>query len=140
MSTGNRPADVCALCDRPIEGVGQGPHGFAAPGSDHHRYVGPGWVHGGGRECIATHWSCLTADRGRLMHRIPGWVPDAERPEWLAEWEGRFGRFALKMQAVIDALQDNRCVSCYEPVGPGHALYCHGCDDGCDDECPEVTR
>lgn len=48
---GNRPADVCGLCDTPI-------HPLAYP-SDHHLYVGSGVVHGGGREYIPVHGSCL---------------------------------------------------------------------------------
>ncbi len=47
---GNRPADVCALCDTAIQ--------LGYPG-DHHLYVGSGWVHGGGRDHIPVHSSCL---------------------------------------------------------------------------------
>lgn len=50
---GRRPADVCALCDRPIDLTVRA--GFAAL----HLYVGPGWVHGGGREEIPVHWACV---------------------------------------------------------------------------------
>jgi hypothetical protein len=49
---GNRPNDVCALCDRAIENAYGG--GYASL----HLYLGPGWVHGGGRECIAIHHGC----------------------------------------------------------------------------------
>lgn len=49
---GNRPADVCALCDTAIDPL-------SSPG-DHHLYVGPGVVHGGGREYIPVHGSCLS--------------------------------------------------------------------------------
>jgi hypothetical protein len=52
---GNRPKDVCALCDRAIDPSLPGEYGRM------HYYVGPGWVHGGGREYIATHYGCLTA-------------------------------------------------------------------------------
>jgi hypothetical protein len=45
---GNRPADVCALCDTPIDLTQR----------DYHLYLGPGWVHGGGRENIPVHLSC----------------------------------------------------------------------------------
>jgi hypothetical protein len=48
---GNRPADVCGLCDTAISPL-------AYP-SDHHLYVGPGMVFGGGREHIPVHGSCL---------------------------------------------------------------------------------
>jgi hypothetical protein len=48
---GNRPADVCALCDTVISPL-------TYP-SDHHLYVGTGVVHGGGREHIPVHGSCL---------------------------------------------------------------------------------
>lgn len=51
---GNRPADVCALCDTPIDNLS------IYGGSDHHLFVGPGVVHGGGREYIPVHGSCLT--------------------------------------------------------------------------------
>ena len=51
----NRPADVCALCDAPIEDL--------TVGADHHLYLGSGWVHGGGREYIPVHGSC-----GRMGH------------------------------------------------------------------------
>jgi len=50
---GNRPADACALCDRPID----------LTDSDHHLYLGPGWVHGGGREMIPIHVTCVQAMR-----------------------------------------------------------------------------
>lgn len=49
--SGNRPADVCALCDRAID----------LTSHDHHLYVGPGWVHGGGRENIPIHMTCASA-------------------------------------------------------------------------------
>lgn len=48
---GNRPADVCALCDSPID----------LTTSDHHLYLGPGWVHGGGREYAPIHMTCSQA-------------------------------------------------------------------------------
>lgn len=51
---GNRPNDVCALCDRAIDLTLFG-HGAL------HRYVGRDWVHGGGKEHIATHMACPTA-------------------------------------------------------------------------------
>lgn len=47
--SGNRPNDVCGLCDRPITGGG-----FASL----HLYLGPGWVHGGGRESCPVHHGC----------------------------------------------------------------------------------
>jgi hypothetical protein len=50
---GNRPDDVCALCDRAIDPNGVGFFSL-------HRYVGRGWVHGGGREYIAVHYGCIT--------------------------------------------------------------------------------
>jgi len=50
---GNRPADVCALCDQAID----------LTTSDHHLYLGSGWVHGGGRENIPIHASCSEAMR-----------------------------------------------------------------------------
>lgn len=50
---GNRPADVCGLCDRPID----------LTTSDHHLYLGPGWVHGGGREHLPIHRTCADAMR-----------------------------------------------------------------------------
>ena len=53
---GNRPADVCALCDRPIDLKITGHVGG-------HLYVGSGWVHGGGREHIPCHDRCLTFER-----------------------------------------------------------------------------
>lgn len=72
MSRGN---DVCALCDRVIDHRAQAP--------DFHRYLGAGWAHGAGvREFIAVHHSCATEAR----YRIPGWVPEADFPEWLSEW------------------------------------------------------
>ena len=48
---GNRPNDVCALCDTPITESGYGYAGL-------HLYLGPGWVHGGGCESIAVHAGC----------------------------------------------------------------------------------
>lgn len=48
---GNRPADVCGLCDTPID----------LTTTDHHIYLGPGWVHGGGRENLPIHMSCADA-------------------------------------------------------------------------------
>lgn len=48
---GNRPADVCALCDRPID----------LTTTDHHIYLGPEWVHGGGRENAPIHRTCADA-------------------------------------------------------------------------------
>lgn len=50
---GNRPIDVCALCDRPITTKGSGFGGL-------HLYVGPGMCHGGAREYIPCHNVCLT--------------------------------------------------------------------------------
>ena len=49
---GNRPADVCALCDTAIDLTIQG--GWESL----HLYVGPGMVHGGGRENIPIHLGC----------------------------------------------------------------------------------
>jgi hypothetical protein len=49
----NRPDDVCALCDRPIDRK-RSPVGYASL----HRYLGPGWIHGGGRNYIAVHHGC----------------------------------------------------------------------------------
>jgi len=49
----NRPADVCSLCDTPIS--------LRGTAADHHLYVGSGWVHGGGREYIPVHISCMHA-------------------------------------------------------------------------------
>jgi hypothetical protein len=49
---GNRPLDVCALCDRAIKA--DVPGGYASL----HLYLGKGWVHGGGREEIAIHVGC----------------------------------------------------------------------------------
>ena len=51
---GNRPADVCALCDTAID----------LTTSDHHLYLGPGWVHGGGREHIPVHYLCVSTRGG----------------------------------------------------------------------------
>ena len=48
---GNRPADVCALCDTPID----------LTSHDHHLYLGTGWVHGGGREHAPIHMTCSQA-------------------------------------------------------------------------------
>jgi hypothetical protein len=56
---GNRPADVCALCDTPIA--------LRGPSADHHLYIGPGWVHGGGREYAPIHRTC-----GRIDHLDEG--------------------------------------------------------------------
>ena len=56
---GNRSPDVCSLCDRPIAGTPD--HGFGGM----HSYVGPGWVHGGGRERIPAHIACLDAGDSR---------------------------------------------------------------------------
>lgn len=70
---GNRPADVCALCDGPID---------LAATIDHHLYLGPGWVHGGGREYIPVHHSCLTImDRYHLSDTL--WSDDCScAPGW----------------------------------------------------------
>jgi hypothetical protein len=48
---GNRPPDVCGLCDSAID----------LTTGDHHLYLGPGWVHGGGRDYIPVHYTCATA-------------------------------------------------------------------------------
>jgi len=53
---GNRPADVCALCDTAID----------LTGSNHHLYVGPGWIYGGGREYIPIHRLCADTIRAFL--------------------------------------------------------------------------
>lgn len=50
---GNRPADVCGLCDGPID----------LTSTDYHLYLGPGWVHGGGREHLPIHHTCANAAR-----------------------------------------------------------------------------
>jgi len=51
--TPNRWPDVCALCDRPIDmTAGHGWRGL-------HLYVGPGFVHGVGRENIPVHYGCI---------------------------------------------------------------------------------
>lgn len=52
-NTGNRWPDVCALCDRAIDLSIRG--GWRSL----HRYLGPGWVHGGGRELIPVHHGCV---------------------------------------------------------------------------------
>lgn len=49
---GNRPADVCGLCDTPID----------LTATDYHLYLGPVWAHGGGRESMPVHWSCAAYD------------------------------------------------------------------------------
>jgi hypothetical protein len=64
---GNRPADMCALCDTPISPL-------SYPG-DHHLYVGPGMVHGGGREHIPVHGSCLSITH--WPEGSPAYVRDA---------------------------------------------------------------
>lgn len=66
---GNRPADVCGLCDRPIVMTitrGDPPYQATVPNygsTGAHRYIGPGMVHGGGRENIPIHSFC-----GQLDH------------------------------------------------------------------------
>lgn len=50
--SGNRPPDVCALCDRAIDLIN------GTGWLSRHRYLGPGWVHGGGREEIPVHHGC----------------------------------------------------------------------------------
>jgi hypothetical protein len=52
MNTGNRWPDACALCDRPIDLSATGYNG-------RHLFLGSGWVHGGGRECIPCHYGCV---------------------------------------------------------------------------------
>jgi len=66
---GNRPADVCALCDRPIDLTER----------DHHLYLGSGWVHGGGREHIPVHMTCLGAGR-RAQVTDTIWTEDCSCP------------------------------------------------------------
>lgn len=61
----NRPPDVCALCDRPIDLARSGYAGL-------HLFLGKGWVHGGGREHIPVHYGCLTfAEIDRLFAVAP---------------------------------------------------------------------
>ena len=74
---GNRPADVCALCDRPID----------LTTSDHHLYLGPGWVHGGGREHAPIHVTCSQAMRA---YERTGtlWTDDCSCPEAWREVTG----------------------------------------------------
>lgn len=67
---GNRPADVCALCDTPID--------LTHP-TDHHLYIGPGWIHGGGRESIPVHITCINAGEPR----------DTLRREMARAWVGQ---------------------------------------------------
>jgi len=62
MSNGNRPIDMCALCDRPIDLRIRGHAGL-------HLYLGAGWVHGGGRESIPIHHGC--AWLGELTEEAP---------------------------------------------------------------------
>lgn len=74
---GNRPPDVCALCDRPIDLTAIG-------NTSLHLYVGAGMVHGGGRELIPVHYGCLVFDDWEdRMQLIPvgwsGWKPQLER-------------------------------------------------------------
>lgn len=52
MARGNRWPDVCALCDRAIDDPQHGWRGL-------HLYIGPGYVHGGGREHIPVHYGCI---------------------------------------------------------------------------------
>ena len=66
---GNRPADVCGLCDRPID----------LATSDHHLYLGPGWVHGGGREQMPIHRTC--SDAARAYERTGTlWIDECSCP------------------------------------------------------------
>jgi hypothetical protein len=37
---------------------------------------------------------------------------------------------------LLDAVANGGCVVCFQQAGPGHFLYCHEHDDGCDDDCP----
>ncbi len=74
----NRPQDVCALCDHAIT-------------ADQmlHLYLGPGWVHGGGRECIPVHWHCAVLDQGDGDHGYPFALPGGQEVlnyvrRWLA--------------------------------------------------------
>jgi hypothetical protein len=71
---GNRWPDVCALCDRAID--------MAMPWTLH-RYLGAGWVHGGGREYIPVHHVCAYV--GELDER--GLLDDADiGPGWIHRW------------------------------------------------------
>ena len=64
---GNRPADVCAYCDRPINLTIGGHSGL-------HLYVGSGRVHGGGRDHIPVHSGCLTFEQLDYLLRVnPDW-------------------------------------------------------------------
>lgn len=63
---GNRPIDVCALCDRPIEKSDYSYGGL-------HLYVGPGMCHGGARENIPIHSVCGHLGQDRF---------DDQRDEW----------------------------------------------------------
>lgn len=86
---GNRPADVCALCDTAMD--------LAREPYDLHNYIGFGWISGAGgpSDSIAVHVSCLDAwrdfrDRGMgdgcTCH--PGFVKFQERHRpWCMEAE-----------------------------------------------------
>lgn len=63
---GNRPIDVCALCDRPIEEPNYTFGGL-------HVYVGPGIAHGGARENIPCHVVCLGLGEGQYDDERDGY-------------------------------------------------------------------
>jgi hypothetical protein len=48
-----------------------------------------------------------------------------------------------EMPAMLAAIKDGRCCSCYGPILPAHSdggLYCCGCDDGCGPTCPKADE
>ena len=69
---GNRPRDVCALCDRPIDLTSPGHSGL-------HLYVGSGMVHGGGRDNIPCHFGCLVFGRRLESGAAEHWQRSLQR-------------------------------------------------------------
>ncbi len=83
---GNRPADVCGLCDRPID----------LTDHDHHLYLGPGWVHGGGRENLPIHRSCPESMR-RYECTQTLWTDGCSCP---SEWQAITGDHMRGCEAI----------------------------------------
>lgn len=64
---GNRPIDVCALCDRPIT---KADHGYGGL----HVYIGPGMCHGGARENLPVHVVCIGMGDGKYDDERDGYA------------------------------------------------------------------
>lgn len=79
---GNRPADVCALCDQAVDAADR-------KIANYHLYVGPGWVHGGGRETIPIHRLCADAIRAFLRTGTMNNDDCSCPPAWVRTFDGK---------------------------------------------------